>query len=115
MPPYNISVSDSTTTSEFIDVLDNGTRAIVVQDSTITSEFVDELRAGTRNISVSDITVTSEFVDELVGGVRNISVIDITQTFEGLGISIIRSPATIVYTISLVLIIPVAISFSLIN
>jgi len=113
MNPYNLLVSDSTVTSEFIDVLDNKTRKIVVSDATVTSEYVDVIRAGSRNISVSDSTVTSEFADELRAGSRNILVTDSTITTETFASATINNPALIIRSLLFTVVVPAPISLTI--
>lgn len=115
MADYSISVSDSTTTSEFRDVLANATRTIRVSDSTATSEHVDILRASSRDITVSDSSQTSENTDILRAGSRDVNVSERTATSENVAYTTVTNPARIVRTLNLTLTIPTAIAFSVVK
>ena len=112
---YNISISDTTVTSEHIDVLNNYTRKITVFDTTVTGEYVDLLRAGARNVGVSDGTQTSEHTDQIRNYSRDLVINDRVATSENIIIITIQSPALICRTLDLSLAIPNLIAFSIIN
>lgn len=111
MADYSITISDSVTSTEHIDVLANGTRKITVSDNIITNENIDVLRAGARNITVADPIATTENMDIIRANARNINVSDMSFTTENVFFSILQSPSLINRTFVFTLIIPTALPF----
>ena len=108
-----ISIGDSMVTSEYLDVLDNSTRRLTISDTTVTSEYVDSLRARARNIAVSDTTITSEYL-YIYMTTRYLYISDSTVTSESVGYSTVLAPAWIIRTLSFEIVIPSSINFVLI-
>lgn len=111
MADYSVTISDTITTTEKIDVLANSTRKITVLDNTAILENVDILRAGARNITVTDTVFIIESFDIIRANARTVNVLDASSTIEGVGFTIIQSPANINRTISLIFIIPATLPF----
>lgn len=111
MADYSVIISDGLTITERIDVLVGGTRRITVSDFATITEKVDTLRAGTRTISVSDTTPTSENIDVIRANARTISVSDIISIIEGTQLASVQSPAAIVRSLALTLVLPATLPF----
>ena len=135
MADYNESASDSTTTSELVDILLDGARNISVSDTTITSESlgfftnpialsisdtvttsekIDIIRAGARNITVFDTTTTTSEIMDLYLDARFLTISDTTVTSESNNLTTVQSPAWIIRTLTFTVIIPPSINFTLI-